>query len=299
MEKRNLVFILYGGAMNGAFGAGVVTALQEADIYSQIDTIYGISAGAHNAAYFLSQDTHQGATIYYEDFAGGRFIHRDKLSSLWPKLFLNLFKKQHFEAVADLDYSIKIEQTSKRLKCERIPLSKIKFLVRVFNISKNKLEYLDATRGDILLKIRASSAIMPFYPHPVKIGQNVYADSDSFVKKFDKSVEGQISKNKDKIFILVFNHPLKYRDYFKRFLVGFFWAILSAFYFKDVSIVFKKTDIFEYFRLKKILKNTNTRCIASDIYTHNFCDDQEEIYKLYQHGLAKGRAFLADNQLSK
>jgi len=61
---KNLFLYLGGGAMAGVFSAGVVTKFQELDIYDKIEAVYGASAGALNAAYFLTKQTKFGLDIY-------------------------------------------------------------------------------------------------------------------------------------------------------------------------------------------------------------------------------------------
>ena len=98
--------------MTGIFGAGAATALQKANIYPRVDSVYGISSGAHNAAYFLSKDTLKGSSIYHEDLIDGKFIKKKKLSTLVKNVPMKLFNKNHkLEKIMDIDYLIKTEKT--------------------------------------------------------------------------------------------------------------------------------------------------------------------------------------------
>jgi len=63
-----------GGAMRGVISAGMVSALEEFGVADAFDAVYGSSAGAINAAYFLAGQARLGPSIYYEDNNNLRFI---------------------------------------------------------------------------------------------------------------------------------------------------------------------------------------------------------------------------------
>jgi predicted patatin/cPLA2 family phospholipase len=64
-----------GGAMRGVVSAGMVSALEELGFGDVFDAVYGSSAGAVNAAYFLAGQARLGTSIYYEDINNRRFIN--------------------------------------------------------------------------------------------------------------------------------------------------------------------------------------------------------------------------------
>jgi predicted patatin/cPLA2 family phospholipase len=61
--------------MRGVVSAGMVSALEELGCTGAFDAVYGSSAGALNAAYFLAGQARLGTTIYYEDINNRRFIN--------------------------------------------------------------------------------------------------------------------------------------------------------------------------------------------------------------------------------
>jgi predicted patatin/cPLA2 family phospholipase len=63
-----------GGAMRGVISAGMVSALEALGLTHAFDEIYGSSAGAINAAYFLAGQARLGTTVYYEDINNRHFI---------------------------------------------------------------------------------------------------------------------------------------------------------------------------------------------------------------------------------
>ena len=59
--------------------AGMVVALEQLGLSDVFDVIYGASAGALNATYFLTKTAAYGASIYYENLLDRRFIDRRNL----------------------------------------------------------------------------------------------------------------------------------------------------------------------------------------------------------------------------
>ncbi len=60
--------------MRGVISAGMVWALEDLGYLDAFDAVYGSSAGAINAAYFLAGQAGLGTTIYYEDINNASFI---------------------------------------------------------------------------------------------------------------------------------------------------------------------------------------------------------------------------------
>ena len=73
-DGASVALAVEGGAMRGVISAGMVSALETLGLTHAFDAVYGSSAGAINAAYFLAGQATLGSTIYYEDINNGRFI---------------------------------------------------------------------------------------------------------------------------------------------------------------------------------------------------------------------------------
>lgn len=65
--------------MRGVVSAGMVSALEELGLVDAFDAVYGSSAGAINAAYFLAGQAAFGTSIYAEDINNHRFISLARL----------------------------------------------------------------------------------------------------------------------------------------------------------------------------------------------------------------------------
>ena len=74
--------------MRGVLSAGMVWALEDLGLIDAFDAVYGSSAGAINAAYFLGGQAGVGTTIYYEDINNAHFI--DLARALYGRPIVNL-----------------------------------------------------------------------------------------------------------------------------------------------------------------------------------------------------------------
>jgi predicted patatin/cPLA2 family phospholipase len=73
-DGASIALCVEGGAMRGVVSAGMVSALEELGLVNAFDAVYGSSAGAINAAYFLAGQARMGTTVYYEDINTHHFI---------------------------------------------------------------------------------------------------------------------------------------------------------------------------------------------------------------------------------
>src|SRR3989338_3950792 len=115
-----VVFYFGAGGMSGVFGAGIGTELEESNIYSKIEAIYGCSAGAFNAAYFLARDSRLGSSIYWENLTDGRFINLRKVL------------RGNSNAM-NIDHLVEVSRSSKVLNLDALRNQSIPFFVKVLN----------------------------------------------------------------------------------------------------------------------------------------------------------------------
>lgn len=73
-DGARVALVVEGGAMRGVVSAGMVSALEDLDIAHTLDAVYGSSAGAINAAYFVAGQARLGTRIYSEDINNRAFI---------------------------------------------------------------------------------------------------------------------------------------------------------------------------------------------------------------------------------
>ena len=132
--ERDIIIIVKGGTIQGVFSAGVLAAFQKHNLYPRVHSVYGVSSGAHNAAYFLSEQTEIGGKIYYEHlYKRHRFLTDLSPKIIWKKYWQLLIHKKPFNII-DLDYARELEiMEPTRLDVKCIRNSPINFYARVFN----------------------------------------------------------------------------------------------------------------------------------------------------------------------
>jgi len=295
--KRDLIFVFLGGTLSGIFSAGVARTLNELNLYNKIHSFYATSSGAHSVAFFLSKNVDEGSTIYHENLIPNKLIKPKKLKFLWS-MFLRTFNKNaNIETLIDVDYLINIEKNIKKLNVKKISKSKIGFFVRVFNIKKKKEEWLDA-KINVFKKLKATSALVPFYSTTIKINRQEYSDGDTLLKTIDPDLGKIIKNNPDKKVFLVFNETKKFRNSMETNIINIIWKSFLLIYFKD-KFIFRKRSVFtEYKVLKEYTNLPNVIVIEPDSNILPFCQNKEKLLKFYTNGIEKTRKILVENGIS-
>src|SRR3989338_6384158 len=150
--------------MAGLFGVGVLAALEEADLYNQIEAIYGVSAGALNGAYFLANQTELGASVYYDNLTSG-FVKQLNLIPLVIKSLLRSGKQMRKNRhVVDINFLFEILEKQKRLNLNLARAKKIKLYAKLLDTSTGELLYKDVFDGSQPMSIlKAAVSILPFF----------------------------------------------------------------------------------------------------------------------------------------
>lgn len=178
-KNDNIVLYLGGGAMSGVFGAGLVSRLQELDIYNRIDTVYGASAGAMNGAYFLSGQAKLGSTAYYEDLTSGFIFPWRVPIGFAQRVWSAYVKKIDYESmqdILDIDYVIDIQKHKKKLDIGALRENPIPFFAKVLNIDSGEIEYLDVKKNPWKI-LKAASSPAPYWFGGTKINGSEYIDA--------------------------------------------------------------------------------------------------------------------------
>jgi predicted patatin/cPLA2 family phospholipase len=68
-----------GGGVRGVVSGGMLVAVEEMGLLDCFDAIYGSSAGALNATYFLTSQTAAAVSLYYDDMVSRDFIDPRRL----------------------------------------------------------------------------------------------------------------------------------------------------------------------------------------------------------------------------
>ena len=132
--------------MRGIYTAGSLLALHTMGLSRVFDDVYGTSAGAVNAAHFLSGDGHLKVDTYYRLLSDKRFLNR------W-----------RFWKIADIDYfTDEVLARTRPLLVDRVMASPTRLWVSVGDFISAKPQLFHAQSGNHpLLKILKAAVAMP------------------------------------------------------------------------------------------------------------------------------------------
>lgn len=137
-HKHPTAIIMQGGAMRGAFGAGVVYELGKRGVY--VDTIAASSASVPTSVYYAARQFEEIRKVWTESVGSSRFIRYDNL----------LFGKPIF----DIEYLIgEILKKKYPLSLESLSGSKTKVVVPLYNYETSALEVRTSEDQDFLENI--------------------------------------------------------------------------------------------------------------------------------------------------
>ncbi len=165
MSNNKIIIYFGGGSMAGVFGAGVIKRLQDMNIYDNIEAIYGGSCGSLNAAYFLSRQAEIGYSVFCEDLTHD-FIHKNRvfiafLQRIYSGL-IHRIPRGKIVDVVDLKYLFNIIKYKKPLDIKKIKKQAIPFYAKVFNLAKDRIEYLDVKKNDVFKVLKACVDVVPY-----------------------------------------------------------------------------------------------------------------------------------------
>lgn len=166
--------------MQGVYSAGIVTALQRANVYDCIEAIYSASAGSLVAAYFLSHQAELGSSIYLEDlntdFISPRGFALGILDRLTHHYLKGKPRKEWHNAIA-IEYLFDIVKNEKILDITLVSNQSIPLYTKVINLSTMMVEYHDVRGIDTLSWLRAAVDVMPYTTEIQTIRGTPYADA--------------------------------------------------------------------------------------------------------------------------
>ena len=147
--NTKLGLVVEGGGMRGVVSGGALIALEHVGLTSVFDEVYGESAGAINACYFLAGKAAFGGRIYLEDLTSLRFINPLRRGK-----------------ILDVDFLIDEVMTRiKSLPVERVMQSRSRLFVSITNAADGTGRVVDVKkeRPPLLALLKATAAIVPLY----------------------------------------------------------------------------------------------------------------------------------------
>src|SRR5205809_3781002 len=102
-DGRKVALIVEGGAMRGVISCAALMGLEELGMTEAFDEVYGASAGAVNAAYFLAGQAAYATTIYSQKINNTRFIRR-----LWHRQIVDI--DSLFESIIARERPLRVDK---------------------------------------------------------------------------------------------------------------------------------------------------------------------------------------------
>lgn len=187
-EKKKLVIIMSGGAMNCAYGAGMLSALEDVRL-PKGTAIIAASGSAGNATYFASGQRDFGREVW------GNYLSGDKL--------INFGRKK----ILDIDYLIDdILKKKFPLDLAALRNSNLEVIVPAMCYETGGINYFSSKEADLdwFEILRAAKALPVVYGKRVKIGNLHYFDTP-YSSSWDVHVEKSKSLGVTDLVILDLN----------------------------------------------------------------------------------------------
>ncbi|PYS41252.1 MAG: hypothetical protein DMG14_07890 [Acidobacteria bacterium] len=145
-DRRKVGLIVEGGAMRGVISCAALLALEELGMTDVFDEVYGASAGAVNAAYFLAGQAAYATSLYYQKINNTRILRR-----LWHRKLVD---------IDDLFNSVIAGE--RPLRIDKVLASRSRLFITIADASTGEAFMSVAQLSDTpLLTLLKASAAMP------------------------------------------------------------------------------------------------------------------------------------------
>jgi len=148
-DGRKIGLIVEGGAMRGVISCAALQGLEELGMTRVFDEVYGASAGAVNAAYFVAGQAGYATTIYYQTINNTRFIRR-----MWHRQVVDL--DDLFESIVGRERPLQVE------KVVASP-SQLFIVIADAATGESFLAHAQSSTVPVLTLLKASSAMPLLY----------------------------------------------------------------------------------------------------------------------------------------
>jgi len=149
VDGRKACLIVEGGAMRGVISCSALMALEDLGMTAVFDEVYGASAGAVNAAYFLAGQAAYATSIYYQKINNTRILRR-----LWHRKIVDI--DDLFNTVIAGD---------RRLRVDRVLASRSRLFITIADASTGQafLGIAQSSETPLLTLLKASTAMPLLY----------------------------------------------------------------------------------------------------------------------------------------
>jgi predicted patatin/cPLA2 family phospholipase len=154
-DGRKIGLIVEGGAMRGVISCGALQGLEELGMTRVFDEVYGASAGAVNAAYFLAGQAGYATTIYYQTINTTRFFRR-----IWHRQVVDL--DELFESIVGRERPLNVEKVL-------AAASQLFIVIADAQTGLSFLAHAQSSTVPVLTLLKASSAMPLLYNRLVDV----------------------------------------------------------------------------------------------------------------------------------
>ena len=103
-DHSRVALLVDGGGMRGVISAAMLSALDDLGYKNAVDVVYGYSAGAINAAYFIAGEMWYPLSIYYDNLASTSFVDFKRSLRRQPIMSLSFASDVVAGELKPLDY---------------------------------------------------------------------------------------------------------------------------------------------------------------------------------------------------
>ena len=165
-DPHRLGLVVEGGGMRGVVSGGMLAGLEQMEALPAFDVVYGASAGAVGAAYFVARQALYGMEIYHHHLTDSEFMDYRRAA--------------RGEPILSIDYLLeKLMRGDKPLRVGRVLESAVDFRVAVSSVEENGCELLGPF-GDVdhlYRALRAAISLPLVTGEPVEIDGRTYMDA--------------------------------------------------------------------------------------------------------------------------
>ena len=168
-DLNKLAVVVEGGGMRASCSGGMIAALERLGLHAAVDVVYGASAGALNAAFFLSGQAAMGCTMYVEDLPNLRVIN--------PYRMMLPFGRR---PAVDMEYILDhVYRDVKPLNIEAVLGSTIPLHVNATDVADGRsIDFVGAESWEVLRAwLLASTRVPVLTGRPVEINGARYIDA--------------------------------------------------------------------------------------------------------------------------
>lgn len=165
-DPHRLGLVVEGGGMRGVVSGGMLAGLEQLDALPAFDAVYGASAGAVGAAYFMARQAVYGMEIYHRHLTDSEFMDYRRAA--------------RGEPILSIDYLLDtLMRGDKPLRADRVLGHRVDLRVAVTSVESQSCELLGPFEDeeDLYRALRAAVSLPLVTGGPVEVGGRAFMDA--------------------------------------------------------------------------------------------------------------------------